>query len=86
MASRPPSPLYNHRAVAAVALIFGAVEMLVAARFVGKMFGAREDLALVQVIYQVSAPLAAPFWAIFGQPRFTSTLTPHCWRRWWSTA
>lgn len=68
MAFPPPTPRYNFRAVAAVGLIFGAIELLVAARFLGKMFGAREDLALVQVTYQLSAPLAAPFWAIFGKP------------------
>lgn len=64
----PPAPRYNYRAVAAVGLFFCAIEMLVAARFLGKLFGAREDLPLVQITYQLSAPLAAPFWAVFGKP------------------
>jgi uncharacterized protein YggT (Ycf19 family) len=57
---------YNFRAAAFVGLIVGIVDVLVAARFLGKLFGASSESAFVNFIYQVSSPLVAPFTGIFG--------------------
>jgi hypothetical protein len=60
------APSYNFRAAAVVWFVVGAVEILVAARFLGKLFGASAHSAFVNFIYQVSGPLVAPFAGIFG--------------------
>ena len=57
---------YNFRAAAVVGFIVGVVDILIAARFLGKLFGASSQSAFVSFIYQVSAPLVAPFQGIFG--------------------
>ena len=57
---------YNFRAAAFVGFIVGAIDILIAARFLGKLFGASSHSAFVNFIYQVSAPLVAPFTGIFG--------------------
>lgn len=57
---------YNFRAAAVVGFIVGAIDILIAARFLGKLFGASSHSAFVNFIYQVSAPLVAPFTGIFG--------------------
>jgi uncharacterized protein YggT (Ycf19 family) len=57
---------YNFRAAAIVGLIVGVIDILIAARFLGKLFGASTQSAFVSFIYQVSAPLVAPFQGIFG--------------------
>ena len=57
---------YNFRAAAVVGFIVGAVDILIAARFLGKLFGASSQSAFVNLIYTVSAPLVAPFKGIFG--------------------
>jgi YGGT family. len=57
---------YNFRAAAVVGFIVGVVDILIAARFLGKMFGASSQSAFVNFIYQVSAPMVAPFTGIFG--------------------
>src|SRR5487761_251173 len=57
---------YNFRAAAVVGFIVGAVDIIIAARFLGKLFGASTQSAFVNFIYQVSAPLVAPFQGIFG--------------------
>jgi hypothetical protein len=57
---------YNFRAVAVVGFIVGAVDIIIAARFLGKLFGASAQSAFVNFIYHVSAPLVAPFQGIFG--------------------
>jgi uncharacterized protein YggT (Ycf19 family) len=57
---------YNFRAAAVVGFIVGVVDILIAARFLGKLFGASAQSAFVSFIYQVSAPLVAPFTGIFG--------------------
>jgi hypothetical protein len=57
---------YNFRAAAAVGFIVGAVDILVAARFLGKLFGASAQSAFVSFIYSVTGPLVAPFQGIFG--------------------
>jgi uncharacterized protein YggT (Ycf19 family) len=57
---------YNFRAAAVVGFIGGAVDILIAARFLGKLFGASSHTAFVNFIYQVTGPLVAPFTGIFG--------------------
>lgn len=57
---------YNFRAAAFVGLIVGVVDIIVAARFLGKLFGASASSAFVNFIYEVSGPLVAPFQGIFG--------------------
>lgn len=71
-ASAPaPSPMvedgrYNFRSAAVVGFIVGVVDIFVAARFLGKLFGASAQSAFVNFIYTVSGPLVAPFQGIFG--------------------
>ena len=57
---------YNFRAAAIVGFLVGVVEIFVAARFLGKLFGASSQSAFVNFIYQVSSPMVAPFKGIFG--------------------
>lgn len=57
---------YNFRMAAVVWFIVGAVEIFIAARFLGKLFGASAQSAFVNFIYQVSGPMVAPFTGIFG--------------------
>src|SRR6202011_4878666 len=63
MTERAP---YNFRAAAAVGFIVGAIDIIIAARFLGKLFGASAHSAFVNFIYQVSGPMVAPFTGIFG--------------------
>jgi hypothetical protein len=57
---------YNFRAAAVVGFLVGVVDILIAARFLGKLFGASAQSAFVSFIYTVSGPLVAPFQGIFG--------------------
>jgi hypothetical protein len=57
---------YNFRATAVVGLIVGIVDVLIAARFLGKLLGASASSSFVHAIYQVSGVLVAPFTGIFG--------------------
>ena len=57
---------YNFRAAAIVGFVVGVVDILIAARFLGKLLGASSQSAFVNFIYQVSSPLVAPFKGIFG--------------------
>src|SRR5260221_14574139 len=57
---------YNFRAVAMVGFIVGAVDIFIAARFLGKLLGASSQSAFVRFIYQVSSPMVAPFKGIFA--------------------
>ena len=59
-------PRYNFRAAAVVGFIFGAVDILIAARFLGKLLGASSQSAFVHFIYQLSGVMVAPFTGIFG--------------------
>jgi hypothetical protein len=45
--------------------VFGAIEILIAIRFVFKLFGASTESAFVQFIYTASGYFMAPFEAIF---------------------
>jgi len=57
---------YNFRAAAIVGFIVGIIDVIIAARFLGKLFGASVQSSFVHGIYSVSAPLVAPFTGIFG--------------------
>jgi hypothetical protein len=57
---------YNFRAAAVVGFIVGVIDILIAARFLGKLLGASSQSAFVGFIYSVSGPLVAPFQGIFG--------------------
>src|SRR5713226_8604784 len=57
---------YNFRAAAVVGFIVGVVDIVIAARFLGKLLGSSSQSAFVNFIYQVSAPMVAPFKGIFG--------------------
>ncbi len=57
---------YNFRAAAIVGFIVGVVDIVVAARFLGKVLGASAQSAFVNFLYTVSGPLVAPFQGIFG--------------------
>jgi hypothetical protein len=57
---------YNFRAAAIVGFFVGVVDILIAARFLGKLLGASAQSAFVSFIYTVSGPLVAPFQGIFG--------------------
>ena len=57
---------YNYRAAAVVGFIVGIVEVLIAARFLGKLLGASSQSSFVHFIYQVSGPIVSPFTGIFG--------------------
>ena len=57
---------YNFRAAAIVGFVVGVVDILIAARFLGKLLGASSQSAFVSFINTVSGPLVAPFQGIFG--------------------
>jgi len=57
---------YNFRAAAIVGFAVGVVDILIAARFLGKLLGASAQSAFVSFINTVSGPLVAPFQGIFG--------------------
>src|SRR5438067_2185633 len=57
---------YNFRAAAVVGFIVGVVDIVIAARFIGKLLGASTQSAFVSFIYEVSSPLVAPFKGIFA--------------------
>jgi uncharacterized protein YggT (Ycf19 family) len=52
--------------VAVVGFVIGIIDVFIAARFLGKLFGASAQSAFVNFIYQVSSPMVAPFTGIFG--------------------
>jgi len=57
---------YNFRAAAIVGFVVGVVDILIAARFLGKLLGASAQSAFVSFINTVSGPLVAPFQGIFS--------------------
>ena len=57
---------YNFRAAAVVGFVVGVVDILIAARFLGKVLGASAQSAFVSFVDTVSGPLVAPFQGIFG--------------------
>lgn len=74
--SPPPAPAlqaavatepgrYNLRAAAAVGLVVGIVDVLIAARFVLELLGASTRSSFVGAVYAISSPLVGPFRGIF---------------------
>ncbi|MEA2628419.1 MAG: hypothetical protein QOJ10_879 [Chloroflexota bacterium] len=59
-------PSYNFRLVAVVGFIVAVVDIFIAARFLGKLFGASAQSAFANFIYTISGPMVAPFTGIFG--------------------
>jgi hypothetical protein len=59
-------PSYNFRAAAVVGFVVGLVDVVIAARFLGKLLGASSQSAFVHFIYQLSSVMVAPFTGIFG--------------------
>jgi len=57
---------YNFRAAAAVGLIVGVVDVVIAGRFLLELLGASSQSSFVNFVYSVSAPLVAPFHGIFA--------------------
>src|SRR5947209_3639570 len=57
---------YNFRAAAAVGLMVGVVDIVIAGRFLLELLGASLQSSFVNMILLVSAPLVAPFHGIFG--------------------
>jgi len=57
---------YNTRAVQAVWWIVAFIDVLVAIRFVLKLFGANVAAPFVRFMYDVTWPLVAPFHGIFN--------------------
>jgi uncharacterized protein YggT (Ycf19 family) len=56
---------YNYRAVQATWFVVAVIVTLIAIRFVLKMLGAAQQAEFVAFIYNVTAPLVAPFRGIF---------------------
>ena|SRR5205807_1398310 len=57
---------YNTRAIQAILWIVGFIDVLIAIRFVLKLFGANTTAAFVRFMYDVTWPLVAPFHGIFN--------------------
>jgi len=55
-----------YRLVQVIYLIFGIIEALIAIRVVLRLLGANPDAGFAQLIYGLTAPLAAPFAGLFG--------------------
>ena len=58
------------RAKQVIYFIFGAIEALLALRFILLLLGANEASSFVSLIYTLSRPFALPFQGIFGEPSF----------------
>jgi uncharacterized protein YggT (Ycf19 family) len=58
------------RAKQVIYFIFGAINVLLALRFVLLLLGANEASSFVQLIYGLSQPFVMPFQGIFGEPKF----------------
>lgn len=62
------------RAKQVIYFIFGAIEALLALRFVLLLLGANEASSFVSLIYTLSHPFALPFQGIFGEPTFGASM------------
>ena len=62
------------RAKQVVYFVFGAIEALLAIRFVLLLLGANEGSPFVGLIYALSRPFVLPFQGIFGEPSFGASL------------
>ena len=47
-------------------LLFGVIEVVLAFRFVLRLFGANAQAGFAQLVYGATAPLVAPFQGLFG--------------------
>jgi len=56
------------RAKQVLYFIFGAIEALLAIRFILLLLGANETSAFVRLVYGLSHPFVLPFQGIFGEP------------------
>src|SRR5688572_25695123 len=66
------------RLVQAVWLVFGVIEGLILIRFVLRLLGANLQAPFGDFIYDVTAPLVAPFVGLFGTPQLgASAFEPH---------
>ncbi|MFZ0218559.1 MAG: YggT family protein [Candidatus Dormiibacterota bacterium] len=57
-----------YRVIALIWFVAAVIDVLIAARFLGLLFGASPASPFVSLIYGVTAPLVAPFEGIFGTP------------------
>jgi len=57
-----------YRLVAAIYLVFGVIEAIIAIRIILRVLGANPQAGFAQFIYGLSAPLVAPFAGLFGNP------------------
>lgn len=64
-------PLF--RATQVVWYILGIIEVLLAFRFLLKLFAANPEAGFTNFIYSASYPFAAPFLGVFSQARIEST-------------
>ena len=62
------------RAKQVIYFIFGAVNVLLAMRFVLLLLGASQASSFVRLIYGLSRPFVLPFQGIFGQPTFEGSV------------
>jgi uncharacterized protein YggT (Ycf19 family) len=56
----------NYRAIQIIWWVVGLIDILIAIRFVLKMFGANTTAAFVRFMYDLTWPLVAPFHGIFN--------------------
>ncbi|MBC8076352.1 MAG: YggT family protein [Chloroflexales bacterium] len=57
-----------------ISFIFGIIGVLIVVRFVLLLLGASETSGFVQFVYNLSRPFVAPFFGIFGEPTFGSSV------------
>ena len=65
-------PLYNVRLVMAIWFVTGVIDALIAIRFLLRALGASTASSFTTFIYDLTAPLVAPFQGIFPQSAHTS--------------
>jgi hypothetical protein len=59
-------PVYGYRAIAVIWFILGVVDVLIALRFLAKLFGASPEASFVVLLYGITDVLVSPFRGIFG--------------------
>lgn len=57
-----------------ISFVFGAVAVLLGVRFVLLLLGASQASPFVQAVYGLSGVFAMPFFGIFGEPSFNSSV------------
>jgi uncharacterized protein YggT (Ycf19 family) len=60
----------GERVVQVIYLLFGIIEGLILLRFVLKALGANPNAGFAEFIYQITAPLVAPFVGLFSNPTY----------------